>query len=106
MRDWLLRDLLALAAGVPPRVSTSKQGHSPPDVARIVATTANRLQCRGRLGSAIMRLPVTMDTPRLLEYLRGCGVLEDDAASDRVVSALAVSAKRPQCRPGIVAYTL
>jgi hypothetical protein len=94
MRDWLLRDLQALAAGIPQRVSTPKLRHVPPDIAHIVASTANRLQCCGRLGSAVMCLPLSMDTSAVLNYLKSCGVMDEDAASDRVVSALVVSAKR------------
>jgi hypothetical protein len=94
MRDWLLRDLQALATGGHQCVTAPKQRHFPPDIARIVTSEGNCLQRRGRLGSAVMRLPASLDTSGVLNHLKNCGVLDEDAASDRVVSALVVSAKR------------
>jgi hypothetical protein len=38
-----------------------------------------------------MRLPATADTRDAIEYMRSCGVSEEEADSDRVVSALVVS---------------
>ena len=92
MRDWLLRDLQALTTGTSERVSAPKQRRSPPDVARIISSTANALQRRGRLGSAVMQLPTSMHAAGILGYLKTCGVSDEDAASDRVSSALVVSA--------------
>ncbi len=96
MRDWLLLDLQSLAASPYQRISASKQPHEPPDMALIVASTANTQQRRGRLGSAIMHLPESMDTASAVAYVKRCGATDDDAASDRVVSALVVSSARCQ----------
>ena len=59
--------------------------------ALIVASTANTAQRCGRLGSAIMHLPESMDTTSAVAYLKQSGVTDEDAASDRVVSSLVVS---------------
>ena len=92
MRDWLLRDLQALATGTSERASAPKQRRSPPNIAHIISSTANALQRRGRLGSAVMQLPMSMHAAGILGYLKTCGVSDEDAASDRVSSALVVSA--------------
>ncbi len=91
MRDWLLLDLQSLAARPYQRVLASKQPHKPPDIHLIVASTANTAQRCGRLGSAIMHLPESMDTTSAVAYLKQSGVTDEDAASDRVVSSLVVS---------------
>ncbi len=91
MRDWLLLDLQSLAARPHQRVLALKQPHEPPDIALIVASTANTAQRCGRLGSAIMHLPQSMDTTSAVAYLKQSGVTDEDAASDRVVSSLVVS---------------
>ena len=96
MRDWLLRDLQALrelqaqVARPSVRVSEQKQSHSPPDISGIIASTKNRMQRCGRLGSAVVHLPSSMDTSSVIERLKSCGATDEDAASDRVVSALVV----------------
>ena len=99
MRDWLLRDLQALAStacsspssGFIPRQRQRPPKQTPPDFAGIMASTSNHRHRCGRLGSAVMRLPATADTLDAIEYMRSCGVSEEEADSDRVVSALVVS---------------
>ena len=91
MRDWLLRDLQALAARPSERVSAQKPHNSPPSIAQIMASTANNMQRCGRLGTAVMHLPASMDTSSVIAHLKSLGVTDEDATSGRVVSALAVS---------------
>jgi hypothetical protein len=101
MRDWLLRDLQALRevqAQVPRpsvRASVQKQGHSPPDISGIIASTKNSMQRCGRLGSAVVHLPLSLDTSSVIERLKSYGATDGDAASDRVVSALVVRGGAP-----------
>jgi hypothetical protein len=98
MRDWLLQDLQALAStacsspsSVIPKQRQRPPKQTPPDFSGIMASTSNHLHRCGRLGSAVMRLPATADTRNAIEYMRTCGVSEEEADSDRVVSALVVS---------------
>ncbi len=107
MREWLLRDLQALTERSFDRAALRKQQHhAPPDIAGIVAAAANRAERCGRLGGAVMHLPASMDSASVVGFLKSCGVTDEDAASDRVVSALvvgrtALASRAAVCRGGI-----
>jgi hypothetical protein len=55
-----------------------------------VASATIQLQRFGYVGSAVMRLPATMDTWGAVKHFKGCSAAEEEVGNGRVVSALAV----------------